>query len=134
VDFRLVTGFIHLNYKPQQITITWNSFFNSSGSSLNTGPNGPTLLPGPTKQLGWLGSWTPTWTAFSGLELNLPLNLPFTLDLLLTVLLNSVLLICLNLNFLLDLTILFLLQLFCRGPQRDYQLSLLKLLIHYRSN
>jgi hypothetical protein len=38
------------------------------------GPTGPSPLPGPTKRLGWLGSWTPTGTAFSELELDLPSN------------------------------------------------------------
>jgi hypothetical protein len=32
----LVSGFIRLDYKPPQITITWNSFFNSTVSSLGT--------------------------------------------------------------------------------------------------
>jgi hypothetical protein len=34
MDYRLVTGFIRLDYKPRQITITFNSFFNGNGSSL----------------------------------------------------------------------------------------------------
>jgi hypothetical protein len=55
------------------------------------GPTGPTLLPGPTKRLGSLGSWTSTGIAFSELDLDLPLNCPLTLGLLLTVLLNSLL-------------------------------------------
>jgi hypothetical protein len=32
--FWIVTGFIFFYYKPQQITITLNRFFNSNGSSL----------------------------------------------------------------------------------------------------
>jgi hypothetical protein len=65
----------------------------STGSSLfSLGPTGPTLLPGTTKRLGWLGSCTPTRTAFSELELDLPLNCPLTLELLLNVLLNCFLL------------------------------------------
>jgi hypothetical protein len=85
-----------LDHKSQQITITWKSFFNRTWISFfnsfswalavpcnNLRPTGPTLLPGPTKRLGWLGwlgwlgSWTPTWTAFSELELDLPLNCPW---------------------------------------------------------
>jgi hypothetical protein len=36
VDSGLVTGFILIDYKPQQITITGNSFFNSNGSSVGS--------------------------------------------------------------------------------------------------
>jgi hypothetical protein len=54
VDSRLVTGFIFLDYKPQQTTVIGNSFFDSAGSSL--GSVSSTLLPGPAKHLGWLGS------------------------------------------------------------------------------
>jgi hypothetical protein len=55
-------------------------FFNSFSLALVVpkvplGPTGPAPLPCWSKQLGWLGSWTPAQTAYSELELNLPLNL-----------------------------------------------------------
>jgi hypothetical protein len=40
----------------------------------SSGTNWTNLLLGPTKGLGWLGSWTPTRIAFSELELYLPWN------------------------------------------------------------
>jgi hypothetical protein len=63
-----------LDYKPQQITVPWNSSCNSFCLALAvpwvllgpTGPTGPTLPPGPTQRLGWLGSSTTTRTAISG--------------------------------------------------------------------
>jgi hypothetical protein len=70
----LVTEFVLLDYKPQQITITCNSFCLALVVPwIPLGPTGLTLLPGPTKWLGWLGSWTlnsncllwaGTWPAF----------------------------------------------------------------------
>jgi hypothetical protein len=36
VDSGLVTGFIRLDYQPQQIEIAGNSFFDSAGSSLGS--------------------------------------------------------------------------------------------------
>jgi hypothetical protein len=35
VDSGVITGFIRLDYK-QQLAIAWNSFFDSSGSSLGS--------------------------------------------------------------------------------------------------
>jgi hypothetical protein len=108
VDSGLVSGFIRFDYKPQQITIAWNSFFDSWGISLRSAFSTalahriplqltwPPLLAGPAKVLDWVGSWTPTRTAFSELRFDLPLNSSLTLELLLTVL--SVLLCLLLLN------------------------------------
>jgi hypothetical protein len=57
----------------RRITITWNSFCKSfhqqcTGRSLesSSGTNNTNFLPGPTKLLGWLSSWTSTKPSLAG--------------------------------------------------------------------
>jgi hypothetical protein len=93
VDSGFVAGFIRLDYKPQQVTITWDSFFNSTGisffnlfclalavASVPLGPTGATLLHSPTKR-------PELQLELSSLSWNS--NCLLTLELLLTVLLKS---------------------------------------------
>jgi hypothetical protein len=75
---RNFTGISFLNCFCLTLAIAW----------IPLGPTGPTLLPGPTKRLGWLGSWTPTRTAFE-MSQNIWTASHCPVGLFLTLLLNS---------------------------------------------